>query len=108
MTAGPEWGPPAFADLGAAEPYELRLYVVGMTRRSQQAIEETKSMCEQYLAGRYRLEVVDIREQPHEAVIGQIVATPTLVRRRPQPLRRLVGDLSQRARLLGGLGIVPQ
>lgn len=104
MTAEPQWSRPAFADLGS-EPYELRLYVVGMTQRSQQAIEETKSVCEQYLAGRYHLEVVDIREHPQEAVTGQIVASPTLVRRRPLPARRLVGDLSRRERLLGGLGI---
>jgi circadian clock protein KaiB len=85
--------------------YLLRLYITGMTSRSTQAIARIKSICEEYLAGRYELEVIDIYQQPKLAKGEQIIATPTLVKRLPLPLRRLVGDLSNRQRVLLGLDL---
>ncbi len=83
----------------------LRLYVTGMTPRSTDAIERIKAICEEYLAGRYELEVVDIYQQPTLAKGEQIIATPTLIRKLPLPLRRLVGDLSNKERVLLGLDL---
>ena len=92
-----------------AEPesdrYVLRLYVTGMTPRSTDAIERIKAICEERLAGRYDLEVVDIYQQPALAKGEQIVATPTLIKKLPAPLRRLVGDLSNKQRVLLGLDL---
>ncbi len=88
-----------------SERYLLRLYVTGMTPRSTEAIERIKAICEEHLAGRYDLEVVDIYQQPSLAKGEQIVATPTLIKRLPPPLRRLVGDLSNKQRVLLGLDL---
>lgn len=92
-----------------AEPdrvkYLLRLYVTGMTPRSTEAIARIKAICEESLAGRYELEVIDIYQQPMLAKGEQIVATPTLIKKLPLPLRRLVGDLSNKQRVLLGLDI---
>lgn len=87
------------------ERYTLRLYVSGATPCSTRAIENVKALCEEYLQGRYDLEVVDIYQQPGLAEGDQILATPTLVRRLPLPLRRLVGDLSDPGRVLGRLNL---
>ncbi len=87
----------------AAARYLLRLYVAGMTGRSFDAIERAREMCETYLPGRYELEVIDIHQRPELARIDQIVAVPTLVRSQPLPIRRLVGDLSNRERVIHGL-----
>jgi circadian clock protein KaiB len=87
------------------ERYTLRLYVSGATPCSTRAIENVKTLCEEHLPGRYDLEVVDIYQQPGLAEGDQILATPTLVRRLPLPLRRLVGDLSDPERVLGRLNI---
>lgn len=87
------------------ERYTLRLYVSGATPCSTRAVENVKALCEEYLQGRYALEVVDIYQQPGLAEGDQILATPTLVRRFPLPLRRLVGDLSDPERVLGRLNI---
>lgn len=87
------------------ERYNLRLYVSGATPSSTRAIENVKALCEEHLPGRYDLEVVDIYQQPGLAEGDQILATPTLVRRLPLPLRRLVGDLSDPERVLGRLNI---
>src|ERR1700759_4939513 len=76
--------------------YLLRLFVTGMTPRSTEAIARIKAICEEYLEGRYELEVVDIYQQPAVAREEQIVATPTLVKKSPPPLRRLVGDFSDK------------
>ena len=87
--------------------YVLRLYVAGLTRGSQTAIESTKRTCEEFLKGRYDLQVIDILKRPALAEGEQIVATPTLIKRLPLPLRRLVGDLSNRERVLLGLDLRP-
>ena len=84
----------------------MRLFVTGMTPRSTDAISRLKSICEEYLEGRYELEVIDIYQQPSVAKGEQIIATPTLIKRLPPPLRRLVGDLSDKRRVLRGLDIV--
>jgi circadian clock protein KaiB len=88
--------------------YVLRLYVVGMTPNSVRAIENMKAICEEYLKGRYNLEIIDVYKNPALAKGEQIVAVPTLVKRLPLPLRRLVGDLSQTDRVLLGLDLVPK
>jgi circadian clock protein KaiB len=88
--------------------YVLRLYVTGATPASQRAVENTKNLCEQYLKGRYRLEVVDVYQQPELAQGVQIVAAPTLVKSMPPPLRRFIGDMSKTDRLLLGLGVEPK
>jgi circadian clock protein KaiB len=85
--------------------YSLRLYVCGTTVRSTQAVANIRTLCEEYLTGRYDLEVVDIYQQPNEAVNQQIVAAPTLVKKWPKPPKRLVGDLSDRERVLVGLNL---
>jgi circadian clock protein KaiB len=88
------------------ERYVLTLYVTGATVGSLRAIANMKTICEQYLKGRYRLEVVDIYRRPDLLSKDQIVAVPTLIKRLPTPLRLLVGDLSQTEQVLQGLGLV--
>jgi circadian clock protein KaiB len=78
---------------GGDSQYVLRLYVTGMTPRSIRAIDMIKSICEEHLAGRYDLRVIDIYQQPALAKGEQIIATPTLIKKLPTPLRQLVGDL---------------
>lgn len=92
-------------EAGNNEHYVLHLYVTGNTPRSRQAISNIRSLCEEYLQGRYDLKVIDIYQQPAEAGAGQIIAAPTLVKSSPNPPRRLVGDLSDRDRVLLGLNI---
>lgn len=86
--------------------YVLRLYVSGMTPRSTEAINNLMTICEHHLKGRYQLEVVDLYKHPEAASTEQIVATPTLVKQLPLPLRRLVGTLSNEERVLVGLNLV--
>jgi circadian clock protein KaiB len=86
--------------------YVLRLYVCGMSARSQRAVEAVRALCDTHLRGRYDLAVVDLYQEPAAARREQIVATPTLVKSAPVPLRRLIGDLTDEARVLGALGIV--
>ncbi|HUQ70565.1 MAG TPA: circadian clock KaiB family protein [Planctomycetaceae bacterium] len=88
-----------------AERFVLRLFVSGMTPRSTDAIERTKQVCEEHLQGRYELEVIDVYQNPALAVSEQIIAVPTLMKQLPAPLRRLVGDLSDKERVLVGLGL---
>jgi circadian clock protein KaiB len=88
--------------------YRLRLYVAGMTPRSARAVANIKEICEEHLKGRYALEVIDIYQQPVLAKGDQIIAVPTLIKRLPLPLRRLIGDLSDRERVLVGLDLKPQ
>jgi circadian clock protein KaiB len=90
-----------------AEHYVLRLFVTGTTARSQRAIENMRRICEDTLAGRYDLEVIDVYLHPEATRDLQIVATPTLVKVLPEPLRRIIGDLSDRERVLAGLNILP-
>jgi circadian clock protein KaiB len=85
--------------------YVLRLYVTGLTPRSSGAIAAVKELCEQHLRGRYELEVVDLYQQPVLAKGEQIVAAPTLIKKLPLPLRRIIGDLSDRQRVLVGLDL---
>jgi circadian clock protein KaiB len=85
--------------------YILQLYVTGNTARSSQAIENIQKVCQEYLDGRYELEVIDIFQQPARAKEAQIIAAPTLIRQLPRPLRKLVGDMADEKKLLVGLGI---
>jgi circadian clock protein KaiB len=85
--------------------YVLRLYVTGATPRSTRAIFNIKSICEQHLPGRYDLEVIDLYQQPALGQEQQILAAPTLVKALPSPLRKLVGDMSDRNHVLMGLGL---
>jgi circadian clock protein KaiB len=87
------------------EVWNLRLYIAGQTGRSQAALENLREVCEQHLKGRYRIEVVDLRENPQLASGDQILAVPTLVRKLPQPIKKIVGDLSQTERVLVGLDL---
>jgi circadian clock protein KaiB len=90
----------------ATERYVLKLYVTGATARSLRAITNIKVICEQYLKGRYDLEVVDIYRRPALLRRDQIVAVPTLIKKLPVPLRLLVGDLSRTEQVLQGLDLV--
>jgi circadian clock protein KaiB len=85
--------------------YVLRLYVAGATRGSSSAIQSIRSICEERLAGRYELEIIDVYQQPHRAREDQIIALPTLIKSLPPPLRQLVGDLSNMERVLRGLDL---
>ena len=89
------------------ERYVLRLYVTGMTPRSTRAVENVRTICEEHLHGRYDLEVIDIYQQPTLAKGEQIIAAPTLVKKLPLPLRRVIGDLSNTERVLVGLDLRP-
>ena len=86
-------------------PYVLRLYVVGQTANSMNAIASVKKVCEEHLQGQYQLEVVDLYQQPQLAHGEQIIATPTLIKKLPLPLRRIIGDMSKTERLLVGLDL---
>jgi circadian clock protein KaiB len=83
----------------------LRLYVAGTSERSARAIRNAKQICEEHLAGRYELEVIDIFQQTSRARDDQVVAVPTLIRRQPEPLRRFIGDLSNLEVVLVGLDV---
>jgi circadian clock protein KaiB len=85
--------------------YDLCLYITGVTPRSTQAIACLQSFCEQYLKGRYTLQIIDVYQQPEIAAQNQIIATPTLVKKLPLPTRKLVGDFSDEVRLFHGLGL---
>ncbi|HJU64269.1 MAG TPA: circadian clock KaiB family protein [Gemmatimonadaceae bacterium] len=85
--------------------YVFQLYVAGTTARSLQAVERIKRLCERHLTGRYDLEVVDIYQVPAQAEEHDIVAAPTLVKRRPEPLRRMVGSMTDESRLLRAIGV---
>ena|SRR5579864_7782268 len=88
---------------GDVEMWDLRLYVAGQTPRSLAAFSNLKKICEQHLPGRYNIEVVDLVKHPQLAAGDQIVAIPTLVRKLPQPLRKIIGDLRDTDRALVGL-----
>jgi circadian clock protein KaiB len=89
------------------EFWELRLYVAGQTPKSIVAFANLKKICEQHMAGRYRIEVIDLVENPQLARGDQILAIPTLVRKLPEPVRKIIGDLSNTERVLVGLDLVP-
>jgi circadian clock protein KaiB len=85
--------------------YILKLYIVGATPHATQAIVNIRKLCEEYLQGRYELEIADITQYPNMAADEQIIATPTLVKKLPLPLRRFIGDMSQTERILLGLDL---
>lgn len=89
----------------AASHYVLRLYVAGFTSRSRTAIKSVTEICEKHLKGRYELEVIDIYQQPSLAAGEQIIAAPTLIKKLPLPLRRLIGDMTGEDRVLVGLDL---
>ncbi len=104
---------PASGDAGAEpgtpiEIRELRLYVTGRSPNCLRAIENLRQACEQHLAGRHQIEIVDLLENPRRAADDQILAVPTLIRRRPEPVHRIVGDLSDTNRLLIFLQLRPR
>ncbi len=89
------------------ETWELRLYVAGQTPKSILALKNLKKYCEEHLAGRYTIEIIDLLKNPQLAEGDQIFAIPTLVRKFPEPLRKIIGDLSNEERVLVGLNIRP-
>jgi circadian clock protein KaiB len=98
----------AFEKALRAEPsstYVLKLYVTGSTPRSVRAIENLKTICEERLKGHYRLEIIDIYQQPELAAKEQLIVAPTLVKKLPLPLRTFIGDLSQTEKILVGLDL---
>ena len=101
---------PRITKSAAAAPWawELRLYVAGQTPKSIAAFSNLKRVCEEHLAGKYKLEVVDLIKNPQLAQGDQIVAIPTLVRKLPEPVRKIIGDLSNTERVLVGLQLRPQ
>ncbi|MGA2190906.1 MAG: circadian clock KaiB family protein [Steroidobacteraceae bacterium] len=98
-----------FKDEAAAaaskEHFVLRLYVSGLSSRSRHAIDNIRRLCEAHLAGRYELQIIDIYQQPELVKEQQLIAAPTLVKKLPLPLRKLVGDMRDQARVLVMLGI---
>ena len=92
----------------STEKWELRLYTAGQSPKSLAALDNLKRVCEDHLAGRYSIEVIDLLKNPRLAKDDQIVAIPTLVRKLPEPLRRMVGDLSDTERTLVGLQLRPK
>ncbi|MCG2592314.1 circadian clock KaiB family protein [Ramlibacter sp. XY19] len=91
---------------GVAE-WQLRLYIAGKTAKSEAALQNLKAVCETHLAGRYSIEVIDLLVNPKLAAGDQILAVPTLVRKFPPPIRKIIGDLSNKERVLVGLNVLP-
>jgi len=91
-----------------ADTYNLRLYIAGQSRKSLQAVINLKQICEVHLPGRYSIEVVDLVQHPNLARADQILAIPTLVRKLPAPMRKIIGDLSNREKVLVGLDVEPE
>jgi len=91
-----------------SERYELRLYIAGTTPASSKSVENLRAICEEHLKGRYELLVIDVFQQPVLAKDEQIIAVPTLIKKIPAPLRRIVGDLSNEQRVLVGLDLKPK
>jgi circadian clock protein KaiB len=87
--------------------WELRLYVAGKTPKSVTALNNLKKYCEDHLKDQYRIEVIDLLQQPQLAQGDQILAIPTLVRKMPEPIRKIIGDLSNEEKVLVGLNIIP-
>jgi circadian clock protein KaiB len=94
--------------VGKKGQYVLRLYVAGITPRSSAAIRSITAICEEHLKGHYELEIVDLYQQPTLAKGEQIVAAPTLIKKLPLPLRRFIGDLADKERILVGLDLRPK
>jgi circadian clock protein KaiB len=94
-------------DTPADKKWELRLYVAGQTPKSVKAFANLKKICEEHLTGQYRIEVIDLLTSPQLAEGDQILAIPTLVRKLPEPIKKIIGDLSNTDRVLVGLDIRP-
>jgi circadian clock protein KaiB len=94
-------------DAGPDSKFELRLYVAGQTAKSLAALGNLQRICETHLVGQYRIEVIDLTKTPQLAAGDQIFAVPTLVRRLPEPIKKIIGDLSNEERVLVGLNIEP-
>lgn len=93
------------SDYDDQEKWELRLYVAGQTAKSLRAFANLRRICEEHLAGRCSIEVIDLMQNPELAKDDQIVAVPTLIRKLPEPLRKIIGDLSNEERVLIGLDV---
>ena len=93
------------AEVSQDRPYVLRLFMTGTTPRSTKALRNLREICEMKLKGRYKLEVIDIRQEPGRASASDIIAAPTLVKEEPPPQCRLIGDLSDRMKVLVGLSL---
>lgn len=91
----------------ATSAYQLRLYVAGLTPKSQDALDNLTRICETHLRGRYRIEVIDLLTNPKLAAGDQILAVPTLVRHLPEPIKKIIGNLSNEKRVLVGLDVQP-
>lgn len=89
------------------ETFLLKLYITGHTSRSVRAIHNLRRICEEELAGRYQLQIIDVLDHPQLAEDERVLATPTLVKQLPEPLRHLIGDLSDKERVLVGLDLRP-
>ena len=96
------------ASLQTEPPMLLRLFVTGSTRKSARAITNLKRICDEHAAGAYHLEIVDLYQEPGAAAGEQILAAPTLIKKLPPPVRRLIGDLSDEQRVLTGLDLAPR
>ncbi len=105
---GPSKGNALPAKTRKKKTYVLRLYVAGVTPRSQEAIRKVKAVCDAHLAGCYDLEVIDLYQQPEAAKREQIIAAPTLIKQLPLPLRRLIGSMAEEDKLLVGLDLLPE
>lgn len=92
---------------GSNKAYQLRLYVAGQTPKCITAFENLKKYCEEHLKGQYKIEVIDLLKNPQLAEGDQIIAIPTLVRKVPEPIRKIIGDLSNEEKVLVGLDIRP-
>jgi len=89
------------------ETWELRLYIAGQTPKSMTALKNLQTYCEEFLKGKYKIEIIDLLKNPQLAEGDQILAIPTLVRKVPEPIRKIIGDLSNQERVLVGLDIRP-
>jgi len=99
--------PAARQETGEPAAFQLRLYVAGQTAKSRAAIANLQRICETHLSGQYSIEVIDLTNTPQLAAGDQILAVPTLVRRLPEPIKKIIGDLSNEERVLVGLDIQP-
>src|SRR5579872_5421866 len=93
--------------MGQDKKWELRLYIAGKTEKSVAALSNLKRYCEEHLKGQYKIEVIDLMAKPQLAEGDQILAVPTLVRKVPEPIRKIIGDLSDEEKVLVGLNIIP-
>ena len=98
--------PPRATD--QTESWNMRLYIAGQTPKSLRALANLKQICEQHLAGKYHIEIIDLLENPQLASTDQILAVPTLIRKLPEPMRKIIGDLSNAERVLVGLDLHPR